>query len=199
MLKQMENRGWKVEGVEISQEAVTMAKENYGYNLFLGDYLSYKPSVKYDVICMFQTLEHLLNPKKILEKNFEELKNNGILVIEVPNYHGWDIKFNKNKKELIYDLPRHVNHFTPGFLKKELKKIGFEILLVDKYYPDFILKIFDKKNRQNNKGENKIDNEKSNDTYIPLLKINKTKKGKIIDLFSNIFQGWKFTIVARKM
>ena len=71
--------------------------------------------------------------------------------------------------------------------------------MVDKYYPDFILKIFDKKNRQNNKGENKIDNEKSNDTYIPLLKINKTKKGKIIDLFSNIFQGWKFTIVARKM
>lgn len=196
-LRQVRKLGWEVSGVEISADAVKIAQEN-NLELYRGDYLDYKPDKKYDVICMYQTLEHLPEPKRVLLKTHKELSENGLLVIEVPNIKGWDIKWNRNRKQLILDLPRHVNHFSPKFLKKELKKIGFEILLIDLYYPDFLLKLLKTKLKPDNLVHTGVSNNKIDQT-TPMLKINKTWKGKLLDRISFVFPGWRFTIIARKI
>lgn len=197
-LKKMQDRGWEVFGVEISEDAVELAKQVNNLRLFCGNFISYHLNNHFDVICMYQTLEHLPEPKEILKKAFTELKPNGILVIEVPNIKGWDIMWNKREKELVYDLPRHLNHFSPLLLKKELNKLGFEIIDIDRYYPNFILKYFNRKNKktQNNKIFNK---DKREEESLPMKRKNKTWKLKLLDMISIIFPGWRFTIIARKV
>ncbi len=198
-LNQMRRRGWITEGVELSQYAVGRAQENYGLNLFCGDYVEFNSEYGFDVICMFQTLEHMLSPNKVLQKAYSDLNRGGILVVEVPNFNAWDIKWDEERKILQYDLPRHVNHFTPKFLKKILQELGFKVIYIDRYYPDFIIKLL--KNRNKNVSsiakvkttglEEKVD-------QLPLLKINLTWKNRVLNFISLFFPGWRFTIVARK-
>lgn len=196
-LKKMQDRGWEVEGVEISKDATALAKKLNHLELYTGDYLNYNTNQKYDVICMYQTLEHLPKPKDVLIKVFNELKNGGLIVIEVPNIKGWDIKINKERRRLVYDLPRHLNHFFPSFLKKQLTDIGFEVLDTNLYYPEFLLKLLKAKSKQTNNTQSSVSKTKK-DRNLPMLKINKTWKGKFLDKISFLFPGWRFTIIARK-
>ena len=58
-----------------------------GINLFEGDFSTIKLNQTFDVIVMYQVLEHLQDPLTICKELHSMLKEDGILVIEVPN---WD-------------------------------------------------------------------------------------------------------------
>lgn len=200
-LKVMKERGWEVDGIEISKDAVLLSKQINDIDLFCGTMEEFTSNEKFDVICMYQTLEHVPNPEIIIRKSYEMLNKNGIILIEVPNIKGYDIKSNPEKRRLIYDLPRHLNHFSPKILSRELTKKGFKTITIDRYYPDFILNFF--KNRNSVKVASSSDNnEKKESTSqqknIPLAKNNISFKGKIINLLSLFFPGWRFTIVGKK-
>ena len=55
----MKERGWNVKGVEISEAACKIAKDKYNIELFNGNFLNFVSEEKFDVICMYQTLEHV--------------------------------------------------------------------------------------------------------------------------------------------
>lgn len=198
-LKVMHDRGWEVKGVEISEDAVKLAKEVNGIDLFCGSFEDYSSENKFDVICMYQTLEHVANPKEIIKKSYELLNKAGVLIIEVPNINGYDIKKDKIRRNMVYDLPRHLNHFSPSFLSKQIKNFGFQILEIDKYYPQFILDWMASKNQTyelksvSKAPHNKIKQE------VELKKYNKSWKVKLLDSFSNLYPGWRFTVIAKKL
>ena len=84
------------------------------------------PKNYFDVICMFQTLEHVKNPLILLKEVGEYLKPGGRLHIEVPNL--------KDILVSSYDLPyhsqfyfhsAHLYYFTLKSLKQLLLKAGF--------------------------------------------------------------------------
>jgi 2-polyprenyl-3-methyl-5-hydroxy-6-metoxy-1,4-benzoquinol methylase len=198
-LNVMKDRGWHVDGVEISKDAVGLAKEIYGIDLFLGIYQDFQPKEKFDVICMYQTLEHVPDPKQILEKSYRLLNEGGLLIVEVPNIKGFDIKKDKDRRYLVYDLPRHLNHFSPKFLVNQMTNMGYEILEVDRYYPQFVLDLI---NRKKSIKDNVVEDEKSEISMkkndLPLLKNNKSWKLRLVDKFSVIYPGWRFTVIAKK-
>jgi len=75
------------------------------------------------IICR-QTLEHLHNPKQLLQEIREVLsKNQGTIFIEVPN----GLYLIKHIKifDLIYE---HVSYYTPSSIKKLLVDSGFKIV-----------------------------------------------------------------------
>lgn len=200
-LVKLRDRGWETYGVEISEDAVKIAKEKNNINIFNGTLETFETNEKFDVICMFQTLEHLANPKYIIEKSYQLLNPGGVIVIEVPNVNSFDLKINFERKRLSYDLPRHLSHFSPSFLCKELKKSSFSIVTIDRYYPNFILNFFNKRNQKISVSENTNNKPEINDTKqnIELLKDNTTWKGKLINKISLFSPGWKFTIIAQKL
>jgi len=61
------------------------------------------PKKYFDVICMFQTLEHVYNPTEFLEIICKSLKPNGLLYIEVPNLY--------DSLVFTYDIPIHYKFF----------------------------------------------------------------------------------------
>ncbi len=78
---------------------------------------------KMHAITLFQVLEHLHEPKKILSSAFDCLIPSGILILEVPDCS--NITKIKTQKDLIISGIDHINGFTPQTLRKIAKKSGF--------------------------------------------------------------------------
>jgi hypothetical protein len=57
----------------------------------------------------------------------DNLENDGILVVEVPNMQSWQSRW-AGKRWLHLDVPRHVTHFTPQSLSRAIKQSGCRIL-----------------------------------------------------------------------
>jgi len=75
---------------------------------------------------MWHVLEHVNNINKRMETLNRILKNDGKLIIAVPNYKSYDAKY-YGKFWAAYDVPRHLLHFDRNTIQKLLTKHGFEI------------------------------------------------------------------------
>ena len=81
---------------------------------------------KFDIIRMWNVLEHCLSPKKALMEAARVLKENGYLILYVPNIESIDLKvFGKYWANL--EVPRHIHFFRYNDLKMYLQKTGFQI------------------------------------------------------------------------
>lgn len=82
------------------------------------------PENGFDLITAFQILEHLEDPFSVLEKINKNLKENGIVVISVPNSLGPIRHFPFALTEIP---PHHVNRFNAPSLAVFLSNAGFKI------------------------------------------------------------------------
>lgn len=202
-LSKLRDRGWEIEGVEISQDACNLAKELYGIDQFCGVFAEYQTTKKFDVICMYQTLEHVPDPKEVLEKAYQMLKPNGVVVVEIPNINCLEMKYSADRRRLSYDLPRHLNHFSPQFLSEQMKKMGYQIADIECNEHPLITSYFEKKRSSNNQPASISQEKNGNATIesknIPMLLKPNTTKSKVLKKINSIFPGWRFTIVGRKI
>ena len=199
-LNVMKERGWNVKGVEISEAACKIAKDKYNIELFNGNFLNFVSEEKFDVICMYQTLEHVHDFFEHLLKAKEMLKKGGIIVIEVPNIRAFDMMFSKKRRWYSYELPRHLKHFYPAFLKKVANKLSLNIISLDTYYPMFIVKMYEAKQKKNNakRKNNQIsNNSRDNHKNIDLKRKHMSFKGNLLKKLFKLLPGWKFTIIMQ--
>lgn len=118
-------RGWGVYGIEPSVKAAKFAKENYGLNIFNGpvEKAKFKKDF-FDVITLFQTLEHLADPALVLKKVCRWLKREGLVVIATPNQNSYLARVMGNYW-VEYKPDEHNFYFTPETLTKLLLKTDF--------------------------------------------------------------------------
>jgi 2-polyprenyl-3-methyl-5-hydroxy-6-metoxy-1,4-benzoquinol methylase len=79
--------GWEVTGVEVSREAVRDAKAWYqGVEVHCGtvEEADLAPA-SFDLVALWHTLEHLLDPVGVLRRASRLLKRGGMLIVGVPN------------------------------------------------------------------------------------------------------------------
>lgn len=126
--------GWKIDGNELSTDAVNYAKKVYKINLKKGDFnTSCIINKRYDVVTFNSSLEHLYDPKMALNKAFKMLKKDGLLVITVPNIESLgQILLKKNWWPL--HPPKHLYHFSPKVLSNMMMDAGFRINKVSHWY-----------------------------------------------------------------
>jgi len=115
-LKTMKNSDWHVKGVDASQKARELVKNEFGINVESpNDWLN--SSEKYDIITCWHSLEHVHEPWIYLEKIKTQLSSDGVLIVALPNYESTDAK-KYGAKWAAYDAPRHLYHFTPTSMDK---------------------------------------------------------------------------------
>ncbi len=90
----------------------------------------------FDAIILTHVFEHLDAPKESLEIISGIAKPNAILQIEIPNIDSWQATIFKGNW-LHLDPPKHLNLFPPKILKKELSKLGWEIVSESYFSPQF--------------------------------------------------------------
>ena len=147
----MQEKAWKVTGLE--PDAVTREKafEIHQLHLQSTEVIFNLPENEFEVITMWHVLEHVHALKPYLNQCFKSLKDNGRLIIAVPNYTSFDARYYK-KYWAAYDLPRHLYHFSPKSMSILLNEMEFEIVSIrPMWYDSFYVSLLSEKYKQSGK------------------------------------------------
>lgn len=140
---------YEVSGTEVSSEACRIARERYGVRLELGDAdtIDY-PTGSFDIVSMFQVLEHVPYPGGTLDRIRTLLRKGGLAYISVPNEAWYSMRrivpwftgklgvarfrpyaemgFRKIDLNEVDEV--HLSHFTPSVLQRALRERGFAVV-----------------------------------------------------------------------
>ncbi|MEI7671697.1 MAG: class I SAM-dependent methyltransferase, partial [Deltaproteobacteria bacterium] len=83
------------------------------------------PAEQYDVVSLFNVLEHLWDSVYSLKRINRLLKPGGLVVVEIPDFDSPSRK-RFGKYWFPYHLPRHLSHFTKKTLTSLMNECGFE-------------------------------------------------------------------------
>lgn len=91
--------------------------------------LSFFKEQKFDVITLWHVLEHVENLESFIQSLKEHLKENGRLVIAVPNYKSFDAKY-YGAFWAAFDVPRHLWHFSQTSIQQLFSKVSLNVIRV---------------------------------------------------------------------
>lgn len=133
----MQNEGFTVKGIEFNKEIANYVKKTYDIDVVWGDYDKWMFNEStFDIITMFHVLEHLQQPYEMLMNCHKLLKENGLLIISVPNLYSLQGLVGKYNW-LHLDIPYHLYHFTEKGLIKMLKKTQFKIIKIIRFDAEY--------------------------------------------------------------
>lgn len=109
-------------GLELSKHASKFARDNFNLkieNKSIYDFFD-NPLKKFDIIFMFDVIEHLDDPDEILKLCSKNLKNNGKMIISTMNMDSIFAKVTRSYYPWI--IPMHKFYFTNHSIKKFLNR-----------------------------------------------------------------------------
>jgi 2-polyprenyl-3-methyl-5-hydroxy-6-metoxy-1,4-benzoquinol methylase len=116
---------WELFGVEPSPQAAEYAKKTLGIPIVAQRFIDVGlPDRSFDVLTMWNVLEHLDEPVEDLRHAFQMLSPGGLLVLAIPNVDGLGVKL-FGPYWMGWDLPRHLYMFPKKQLRKTMEEIGF--------------------------------------------------------------------------
>ena len=90
----------------------------------------------FDVITLWQVLEHVRNPAMLLDSLLEHLRPDGVMIVSVPNFASWQSHF-FGPSWFHLDPPRHLSHFDRASLASLLARAHLEILAVRTFHLEY--------------------------------------------------------------
>lgn len=144
LMEMRRNASWQVSGLEINHTAAEIARLKNHLHVITGTLeTAALPAQEYDAVTVWNVLEHLADPCVALQEIHHVLKDDGVLVIRVPNAASWEAAwFGATWAGL--DLPRHLFVFDLTTLTQLLRKTGFRVIASDRKagsYTNFLLSL----------------------------------------------------------
>ncbi|KRT75159.1 MAG: type 12 methyltransferase [Candidatus Rokubacteria bacterium CSP1-6] len=122
--------GWDAAGVEMSAWAAAEARRRFGLDVRRGSLSSVDfPPATFDLITLWDVLEHLADPREALRRCHELLKPNGHLALTTPNTAGL-LRRVTGRRWVEYKIPEHLYFFDPTTIHTLLEKSGFHPLSI---------------------------------------------------------------------
>jgi SAM-dependent methyltransferase len=134
-LKIAKDEGYEVFGIEVSEETGNYAQQKYGLDVFIGTLTDAGfPDKRFDVITLWDVIEHVHDPNLFLLEVKRILKDDGILAIQSPNMDSQMASFSKDKW-CWWTVPDHLFHFNPYTLSRLMEMSGFHIEMIYTWEP----------------------------------------------------------------
>jgi len=124
--------GYTTKGIEISQDAAEYAGREFGLDVEAKPFEELQfPDNYFDVVTLWQVLEHVPYPLIVLKEVHRILKPEGLLATSTPDIESILAKILRRK---WWNLRRlHINQFTVKTLTDMLKRAGFKNVFSTKY------------------------------------------------------------------
>lgn len=124
----MRSNGYKVQGVELSDWGYRVATKELRLKVHNKQLMDAGFKVQsLDVVTMYDLLEHTINPQKEVKYLHKILKDDGLLVINVPNFDSFISRHMKSQWNKLIP-PNHLYHFSIDSLSGILQRGGFKIV-----------------------------------------------------------------------
>ena len=131
-----------MDGVEPNSKAKKIAEDKS--ELHLKNSIE-EINAQYDVITMWHVLEHVPNLLEYIAKLKLLLKENGVLIVAVPNHKSYDATYYK-EWWAAYDVPRHLWHFSKKSISVLFGKAEMKIeKIVPMYFDSFYVSLLSEK------------------------------------------------------
>jgi 2-polyprenyl-3-methyl-5-hydroxy-6-metoxy-1,4-benzoquinol methylase len=113
-------QGWDASGIDLSQSAIAICK-TVGVPCEIEDFFSanLKPN-SYDLLTLFEVIEHVPNPGKFIDRTYDLLKPGGILYLTTPNFDSAD-RLAQGREWPAIDL-EHIILFNPEGLANLVRR-----------------------------------------------------------------------------
>ncbi len=125
--------GFLAHGVEADTDAAAFAREN---DKVVVSHISALEE-KYDLISMWETLEHIADPHYILREVASRLLPGGLLAVTVPNLNATGLRVSREKCSYAYggfNSPGHINFFNHRTIDILFKRCGLALVEVTYEY-----------------------------------------------------------------
>jgi len=121
-----QERGWRAAGVEPSRWAVAQARAR-GLEVFQGTLESSGlADESFDVVTMWDVIEHVFNPLLLLRSAARVLKPGGIVVVHTMDAGSLAARLMRSRWPWLMEM--HLHYFTRRTLARALEQSGFAIL-----------------------------------------------------------------------
>ncbi|MDY6972662.1 MAG: class I SAM-dependent methyltransferase [Thermodesulfobacteriota bacterium] len=137
------DQGWETHGVDISKYAASYCHKVLGHDAVAGDLMDMQfPGQRFDVVTLWDVLEHFHDPAGQLRAVHNILKKNGIVLLDTPNEDGLlrllaRLSFLASKGRFAYPVRKlyhhfHLLYFSPKTLEILLERNGFSLIHLEK-------------------------------------------------------------------
>ncbi len=120
------DEGWTASGIEPSHWAVNWGQKNLSVDLQQGSIEAFEPEAPYDVVAMFDVLEHVVDPRLAIEKANACLVPEGLLLLSTVNTESIHGRIRRGRWPWF--IRSHLHYFTPDSLLALLREGDFEPL-----------------------------------------------------------------------
>ena len=119
-------------GIEISEEAVKYAGER-GHNIYCGEINEelLKRIGSFDIVAMFDVIEHLPNPIETLSLLDKYLESGGLFLVVTGDIDSVPAKIMKRRWRLMTP-PQHTCFFSKGTLTRVFRELNYDIIKKDR-------------------------------------------------------------------
>jgi SAM-dependent methyltransferase len=130
-------RGWRPEGLELNPKTAAYASTASDAPVHQGNMHMFElVDGAYDAITLTDVLEHVPEPRRVLQKARRLLSPAGWIAIKVPNAPAQRVKertravMRQGYRPSLADNLVHVNHFSPASLRLALEREGYDCVSV---------------------------------------------------------------------
>ncbi len=118
---------WDVAGIDVSQEGVAHGRDALGLPISQGDFLDLPEQPdSFDLICLWDTIEHLPHPVRTIEKAARWLKPGGALAMTTGDIGSLVARFRKARWRQIHP-PTHLFYFSRKTLARAVERAGLRV------------------------------------------------------------------------
>ena len=126
VIKPFKDLGCRVKGIDLREDFISFGKNKCGLDLEVGTLSSTVLNEKPHIIIYSHVLEHILDMKKELSEIRRNLRNDGVLYIEVPGIRNIGTAYSGNFMSSLQLA--HTYYFTLTTLTSLLNKNGFDLI-----------------------------------------------------------------------
>ncbi|MDH4121419.1 MAG: class I SAM-dependent methyltransferase [Deltaproteobacteria bacterium] len=126
VLSHLKKLGYEASGIDASPFAATEGKKK-GIEVITDFFPSQKLKEKFGLIYHVDVLEHIRNPVEFLKNHHDNLLEDGIIIVNVP-----DATESIEIGDISMAMHQHINYFTEFSLRNTLTSAGFDVIDVKK-------------------------------------------------------------------
>ena len=135
--------GWQATGVELNEKAVETARKA-GRNVVQSS--DWAATDRYDIISLFETLEHVTDPRALVRDISGVLAAGGVIMITIPQRASFELSMLRGHSFHVFggsESVGHINLFDRRGISTLLERHGLNLMYVDCEYGSNSLQIFD--------------------------------------------------------